>query len=54
LVRKPSETVTEGSSAVLPGELAELAVLDADEEQPASSTAAPTIAAAMTRRIPLP
>jgi hypothetical protein len=54
-VRKPSETVTGEAAAALALEVVplELAVLDADDEQPASSKAAPTIAAAVTRRIPL-
>jgi hypothetical protein len=57
LVRKPSRTVT-GAPPPDPPELelelavlAELAELDAEEEQPASSRAAPIIAALVTRRI---
>jgi hypothetical protein len=57
LVRKPSVTVT-GASPPDPAELelelaelAELAEVDDEEEQPASRRAAPIIAAAMTRRI---
>jgi hypothetical protein len=54
-VWKPSETVTGVAAAALALEVVplELAVLDADEEQPASSKAAPTIAAAATNRITL-
>ncbi|HYB49288.1 MAG TPA: hypothetical protein VED20_18335 [Streptosporangiaceae bacterium] len=57
LVKKPSETVTGASPEVLLLERApavlplELAVVDADEEQPASSKAAPAMAAAVIRRI---
>jgi hypothetical protein len=54
-VWKPSETVTGAAAAALALEVVplELAVPDADEEQPASSRAAPAIAAPVTRRIPL-
>jgi hypothetical protein len=56
LVRKPSLTVTGAPPPELEPELelavlAELAEVDDEEEQPASSRAAPIIAAAVTRRI---
>jgi hypothetical protein len=54
LVRKPSVTVT-GAPPPDPAEpeleLAELAEVDDEEEQPASRRAAPIVAAAVTRRI---
>jgi hypothetical protein len=56
LVRKPNRTVTGAPPPELEPELvlavlAELAEVDAEEEQPASSRAAPIIAALVTRRI---